>query len=316
MSRPSQVWRSRLPRFLKEGVAGAAEALANADGTYSTPLTVKRLMEHRYYDGKQLSERAVQNQLRMCEACGLLVGPDAAVAAAGLGRGHKRAYLYNAAALATIDPTADYFRPPHRRKGATERCNRKGATAREIDVKTETRKGATKGATERCNSVVTPSLVQDLLRTKAPALHAGSHNDTTTTTPEPTPDCDTVAEAKVAAAAPDAAEGPYDFPTYWPAGDADVCPDGGDRPDDAGTPAAGRGGDHRAPPGLGLHLQQTADRPGGGGGDGSRAAVGPTQATLGPMDVSGPTSNFTVTMAQLRAQFATPPSQARRRRFG
>jgi hypothetical protein len=144
MARPSQVWRSRLPLFLKMGVGGAAEALANADGTYDKPLTVTRLLAHRYYDGLPLSKRAIQYQLRALEATRVLVVRDAS---ARVSRYRPRDYWFNAAALANVDLSLPELRPPHRRKGATQGCN----TRVQQTLRPTCFKGATKGATQGCN---------------------------------------------------------------------------------------------------------------------------------------------------------------------
>ena len=169
MKGPSLVWRSALPRFLKAGVAGAAGALANSDGTFDEPLTVERLVLHDY-DGRSLKTRAVQYQLRMLEAAGVLVIPDST---APVGRGYARDYWFNYAALATIDPAAPYFREMGHQKGAAERVQQKGAAEGCSTMKKGAEKGAEKGAAEGCSSATTPFSCTDLISiSNAEALRA------------------------------------------------------------------------------------------------------------------------------------------------
>jgi hypothetical protein len=330
MTRPSQVWRSKLPRFLKEGVGGAAEALANPDGTYDQPLTVRRLVEHVYYNGKQLSERAIRYQLRSLEEAQVLK----VITKAG-GRGHEREYQFNAIALATIDPTAIYFRPAHRRKGATEGGNRRGQqkgatdlqTAREIGAT----KGATKGATEGGNRISSLSSCTDLtyIRTSAPPLRVGpvenSENDdgknaveiaAPVTGESPLPPWEVFNREMALMRNPDVQE-VFNRAVQSETRNPDVRADGGDHPDAGRVP--GLRSDHPTPPGAGVPLRQGPDLPGARRVDARPDEPRLAQATLGPMDVSAPGPSFTEAIAALRAKFAAPRAsdvKTRRRRYG
>jgi hypothetical protein len=332
MTRPSQVWRSKLPRFLKEGVAGAAEALANLDGTYDQPLTVKRLVEHVYYDGKYLSERTVQYQLRMLEAVGILVVRDPAEV---ISRGHEREYRFNALAVATVDPAADVFRHQKRKKGATEGCNgrvqQKGATDLQTAREKGAIKGATKGATEGCNSDSSLSSCTDLtyIRTSAPPLRVGpvenvNHEEGKTDAAidgpgegeSPLPPWEVFNREMALMRNPDVQE-VFNRAVQSETRNPDVCADGGDHPDAGRVP--GLRSDHPTPPGAGVPLRQGPDLPGTRCADPRPDEPRLAQATLGPMDVSAPGPSFTEAIAALRAKFAAPRAsdvKTRRQRFG
>jgi hypothetical protein len=96
-----------------------------------------------------------------------------------------------------------------------------------------------------------------------------------------------------------------------------VRANGGDHPDVTVQCAERCGGDHRPAPGVGLHLQQVPDLPGDGRADGSCAPMGPSQPTLGPMDVTPPDEQHQRFMEELRARVGAPAAATvRRRRFG
>jgi len=306
-STPSQVWRSRLPRFLKEGVAGAAEAMAEADGTYTKPLTVTRLMEHVFYNGP-LSERTIRYQLRACEAVGLLVVIDPA---ASVGRYSPRGYRFNVAALATLDLTVAELRPPHRRKGAIQGGNTRGQHKGATDAERDVFKGGNQGGNTRGQQEIDPSCT-DLHRTQAPALRAGpvendSHDDE---------EFDAAIDGSMTGESPLPPWEVFNRAVQADARHADVRAERRDHPDDADAGSPERGRDHRPAPGAGLHLQQRPDLPGDGCGDGPRALVGPTQATFGPMDLTPTSEAHAQFMADLRARVAPPAEKLRRRRFG
>jgi len=287
MARPSQVWKSKLPLFLKEGVAGAAEAMANDDGTYTRPLTVQRLMDHRYYDGGFLTRRTIQYQLRALEALRLLIVRNPG----GTRRGDTREYWWNAAALASLDLSVPELRPAWRQKGATEGRNRraqqKGATDAEIDVMEGRNYGRNRRAQLRAQQTDPLfSSVQStyVLRTQAPALRAGTPASDEKLDEENAPEIDTPIEG----------ESPLVLPPWEVCTDAkqstttnpDLPADRRADPNPTDLPANGRRGHHPAPSGSGLHLQQGPDLPGAQRAPESRAGVGPTQATFGPLDVS------------------------------
>ena len=311
MTRPSQVWRSRLPLFLKMGVGGAAEALANPDGTYDKPLTVTRLMEHRYYDGQLLSERAIRYQLRALEALKVLVVTDPT---ARVSRYSPRGYTFNVAALANVDLSVAELRPPHRRKGATvapmPRGQHKGAT----DAETDAFHGGNQGGNTRGQQDFDPFCTY-VLSTKAPPLRVGPVENPQNDDGKTDDGIALMVGGESAATKPpwelfnDARQSKTRNP--------DVRADSGADSNDADVRMGGRGSDHPAAPDVGLPLQQGPDLPGAGGGD-ARPVVKPSQPTLGPMDVSVPAPSFAEALAALRAKFAAPvasDSTPRRQRF-
>jgi hypothetical protein len=316
MSRPSQVWRSELPRFLKEGVGGAAEALAELDGTYKEPLTVERLLFYddnkseprRYYEGKTLSERTVRYQLRALEALKVLVVKTPGAT----GRGDKREYWFNVAALAHLDLSVPELRPPHRRKGATEGGNRRGQQKGATDAETHVLEGGNKGGNRRGQQEFDPYCT-DLLSTQAPALRAGTLTSDEKSDGENALEFDAAGEGESPAILP-----PWEVfnrARQSQTRNPDLPADGRDHPDAAAVGLAGHGRDHRQAPGSGLHLQQGSDLPGHGCADRSGQSVGPTQPTLGPMDVSAPEPER-IDFAQLRQRLKAPMEKTRRRRFG
>ncbi len=131
--RKSRVWAcAALPRWLKAGPLGAADAWAREDGTFRYPLTVASLVKHRYGGGRTLTRRTVQYHLRVGEALGLLT-----IDAAANGRGHARVYRWHAERLATLDPSDPWLVTCPRRKGCNERALRiteKGCNGPEIST--------------------------------------------------------------------------------------------------------------------------------------------------------------------------------------
>jgi hypothetical protein len=315
MNGRSRVWLSALPFFLKAGVAGAAEAMANDDGTYRKPLTVQRLVEHDY-NGTHLSERTVQYQLRALEAVGVLV-----VSSAATGRGYHRVYRFNVDALATItvgDPRLKKGATTRRKcateKGATEGCNgevTKGCNgASEKGATKGAEKGATKGATDLAILINVRTTYQG---TQAPAFHAGPAE----------PDADTTTMRH----ADQQAKGEADDGLGSTIGSADLLAD--DRDDSQRYTGAslsdwpGPDGTREGPTrGAGVLLHERADpqrdrssvpRP--------VASAAHRQGTLGPFDVSAPTwDQITAQIQDARNKAAAARSEraasGQRRKFG
>lgn len=114
------MWKSRLPKCLKRGVAGKIAAQAQDDGTLDRPITVKWLWKEKYGKDRmrKLSKREVQRQLRVLERIGFLVVVDPK---AIVSRSRPRVYRVNVDALANVDATPPFAsRRPSKKKNTTK----------------------------------------------------------------------------------------------------------------------------------------------------------------------------------------------------
>ena len=108
-----KVWDSRLPEFLKKGLASKLVALSLKDGGKLAPwLTVEYLVKKcRYHrETRRLSKRTIQHHLHALQRCGFVE-----IIENGRGRGHKRTYVLHFEALATVQANDPMLRPAHRR---------------------------------------------------------------------------------------------------------------------------------------------------------------------------------------------------------
>lgn len=109
------VWASDLPDFLKWGVAGKLATLADDDGEFFPgTISINYLANQRYgRKNYRLHKQTIKYQTYAVAQCGFLL-----ITGVGGGRGHKRGYRLNVAALVAVQADDPMLRRPQRRAGA------------------------------------------------------------------------------------------------------------------------------------------------------------------------------------------------------